>query len=40
MYAPLEGFYASPMYLRNTDDFGNEVITDWTLCEIRGSQLH
>jgi len=40
MYAPLEGFYASPMYLLITDDFGNEVVTVWTICEIRNSQLH
>ncbi len=40
IYAPLAGFYASPMYLLITDDFGDEIVTNWPICEIRYSQLH
>jgi len=40
IYAPLAGFYASPMYLLITDDFGNEIVTNWPICEIRYSQIH
>jgi hypothetical protein len=36
----LAGFYASPVYLLITDDFGNQVVTQWPICEIRNSQLH
>lgn len=39
-HGPLAGFYACPMYLIITDDFGNEVKTSWPICEIRNSQLH
>lgn len=40
LYEPLAGYYASPMYLRITDDFGNEVVTVWPICEIRNSEGH
>lgn len=40
LYEPLGGFYASPMYLTITDDFGNETVTVWPICEIQLSELH
>lgn len=40
LYEPLQGFYAAPLYLRITDDFGDEVVTVWTICEIRYSEQH
>lgn len=40
LYEPLAGFYAAPMYLTIIDDFGNEVVTVWPVCEIRNSEVH
>ena len=40
LYEPLAGFYASPMYLRITDDFGNEIVSVWPICEILNTEAH
>lgn len=40
LYEPLQGYYASPMYLMIVDDFGNATVGVWPICEIRGSELH
>ena len=40
LYEPLAGFYASPMYLWVTDDFGNETVGVWPICEIQNSETH
>ena len=40
LYKPLDGFYASPMYMWVVDDFGNQVVGVWAICEILNSETH